>query len=604
MRFAPSFTFRTPSRKSGSKEEGGVGQSEMQTRKWRGRWWERGREKRPAGMDVLAERGAPAGEPPTARGNNLPRALFLLATTHLVPLPANGLIILGIRKDVMVFYFLAHWQNFCFAFTSASCSSSTILNSSHNSISESSSSFSCVSLCSFDRNGMSSARSSISCDRPPISLSWNANKPHKANDAAWEAIRALRCQDGLIGLNHFKLLRRIGSGDIGKVYMCQLKGLQHCVYAMKVVDKDALAHRNKLHRAEVEKQILATLDHPFLPTLYAHFDASHYSCLVMEFCSGGDLHSLRQRQHSKRFYLPSARFYAAEVLLALEYLHMMGVIYRDLKPENVLVREDGHIMLSDFDLSFRCDVVPTLQKSFKPSTKTESRKSSFSSTSSSLCAPPPPPSACKTEHVMSCTGIVPRNCFFPSTKKKNKRLSSQNPQTPPQPRIESQPELVAEPTEARSRSFVGTHEYLAPEVISGKGHGSAVDWWTFGIFLYEMLYGRTPFKGINKEITLMNIITQPLKFPERPDRDLEAWDSARDLIKRLLMKDPRRRLGSTRGAADVKRHLFFREVNWALIRSTMPPESNRDRLRRTKSSNDKVKKSIEVEAVPPHFDYF
>jgi len=83
----------------------------------------------------------------------------------------------------------------------------------------------------------------------------------------------------------------------------------------------------------------------------------------MEFCPGGDLHSLRQRQLHKCFPEHAARFYVAEVLLALEYLHMLGVIYRDLKPENVLVREDGHIMLSDFDLSLRCAVCPTLVKS-------------------------------------------------------------------------------------------------------------------------------------------------------------------------------------------------------------------------------------------------
>ncbi|KAK9150904.1 hypothetical protein Syun_009213 [Stephania yunnanensis] len=118
---------------------------------------------------------------------------------------------------------------------------------------------------------------------------------------------------------------------------------------MKVVDREALAFRNKLQRAEMEKEILGMLDHPFLPTLYADFDASHYSCFVMEFCPGGDLHSLRLKQPSRRFNVSSAKFYAAETLVALEYLHMMGIVYRDLKPENVLVREDGHIMLSDFD---------------------------------------------------------------------------------------------------------------------------------------------------------------------------------------------------------------------------------------------------------------
>merc|ERR1712137_486564 len=134
-------------------------------------------------------------------------------------------------------------------------------------------------------------------------------------------------------------------------------------FAMKVMDKASLASRNKLLRAQTEREILGLLDHPFLPTLYTHFETDKFYCLVMEFCSGGNLHSLRQKQPNKFFSEEAARFYASEILLALEYLHMLGIVYRDLKPENVLVREEGHIMLSDFDLSLRCSVSPTLVKS-------------------------------------------------------------------------------------------------------------------------------------------------------------------------------------------------------------------------------------------------
>ena len=76
------------------------------------------------------------------------------------------------------------------------------------------------------------------------------------------------------------------------------------------------------------------------------------------------------------------------------------------------------------------------------------------------------------------------------------------------------PELMAEPTNVRSMSFVGTHEYLAPEIIRGEGHGSAVDWWTLGILIYEMLYGTTPFKGKNRNATFANILRDEVPFPE------------------------------------------------------------------------------------------
>lgn len=163
-----------------------------------------------------------------------------------------------------------------------------------------------------------SRRSSVSvCSNS--SDAYSVHKPHKANQAAWEAMKRLRFEKGQVGLEHFMLVRRVGSGDIGNVYLCQIRNpvavvvgggsgsFQPCFYAMKVVDREALAIRNKLQRAEMEKEILSMLDHPFLPTLYAEFDASHYSCLVMEFCPGGDLHSARQRQPGKRFTISSAK---------------------------------------------------------------------------------------------------------------------------------------------------------------------------------------------------------------------------------------------------------------------------------------------------------
>eukprot|EP00250_Pteridium_aquilinum_P002528 c12753_g2_i1 orf=465-1382(+) len=198
-----------------------------------------------------------------------------------------------------------------------------------------------------DAGGMESSKSSLSMSDDSDSSVYTGptHKPHKANDLKWEAIQCAQSKEGALGLSHFRLLKRLGCGDIGSVYLCELRGT-NCCFAMKVMDKESLASRKKLLRAQTEREILQCLDHPFLPSLYTHFDTEKFTCLVMEFCPGGDLHTLRQRQPGKHFSEPAARFYAAEVLLALEYLHMMGVIYRDLKPENILVREDGHIMLS------------------------------------------------------------------------------------------------------------------------------------------------------------------------------------------------------------------------------------------------------------------
>uniref|UniRef100_A0ACD5TMR8 Uncharacterized protein n=1 Tax=Avena sativa TaxID=4498 RepID=A0ACD5TMR8_AVESA len=377
-------------------------------------------------------------------------------------------------------------------------------------------------------------------------------KPHKGGDPRWKAVLAARARDGPLGMGDFRLLRRLGCGDIGTVYLSELsKGgggggaARAPWFAMKVMDKASLESRRKLSRAETEREILQLLDHPFLPTLYAHFETDKFACLVMEFCPGGDLHALRQRQPGKLFPEHAARFYAAEVLLALEYLHMLGVVYRDLKPENVLVRDDGHIMLSDFDLSLRCAASPTL---FRPSPP---------------CSTSGPNAAC-----IQPTCFMPKLFGHRSSKKSASRSSKSGGEQ--QQQQGTMPELVVEPTGARSMSFVGTHEYLAPEIIKGEGHGSAVDWWTFGVFLHELMYGKTPFKGQTNRATLFNVVGQQLRFPEGGCGPPTSGAS-RDLIKGLLAKEPQARLGVKRGAAEIKQHPFFEGINWALIRCSTPP---------------------------------
>ncbi|XP_014513328.1 serine/threonine-protein kinase KIPK2 [Vigna radiata var. radiata] len=391
--------------------------------------------------------------------------------------------------------------------------------------------------------------STSTSDESNLSGASCGNRPHMSKDVRWEAIRHAQMQHGVLGLRHFNLLRKLGCGDIGTVYLAELIG-KSCFFAIKVMDNEFLSRRKKMPRAQTEREILRILDHPFLPTLYGQFTSDNLSCLVMEYCPGGDLHVLRQKQLGRSFSEPAARFYVAEVLLALEYLHMLGVVYRDLKPENILVREDGHIMLTDFDLSLKCDVSPTLLKSSDVDPAKNSGPCAQSNCIEPFCIEP------------SCQ--VP--CFSPrllppaaKTRKLKTDLAAH---------LRSLPQLVAEPTDARSNSFVGTHEYLAPEIIKGEGHGAAVDWWTFGVFLYELLYGRTPFKGCNNEETLANVVLQGLRFPDTPFVSFQA----RDLIRGLLVKEPENRLGTEKGAAEIKQHPFFEGLNWALIRCAIPPE--------------------------------
>ncbi|KAD5961100.1 hypothetical protein R6Q59_014085 [Mikania micrantha] len=409
-----------------------------------------------------------------------------------------------------------------------------------------------------ENTSLSSSSFCYSVDPNEVKIkSFCPSKPHKSNDIRWDAIQNVKANDGDLSLSHFRLLKKLGFGDIGSVYLAELRGLG-CLFAVKVMDKGMLASRKKLIRAQTEREILSMLDHPFLPTLYSHFDTEKLSCLLMEFCSGGDLHILRQRQPGKHFSEQAARFYASEVLLALEYLHMMGVVYRDLKPENVLVREDGHIMLSDFDLSLRCCVSPRLIKS--------TNEPSCTATSHCIqqsCIEP----SCRLPSCVEPTCFQP-SCFKPRIFSSSKTSNTKTEKNKNNVNLDSRPVLIVEPTAARSMSFVGTHEYLAPEIIRGDGHGSAVDWWTFGIFLYELLHGKTPFKGNGNRETLFNVVGQSLKFPDGSN----ISSAAKDLIRGLLVKDPQKRLGYKRGATEIKQHPFFENINWALIRGIHPPE--------------------------------
>ncbi|RHN60856.1 putative protein kinase AGC-RSK-2 family [Medicago truncatula] len=327
-------------------------------------------------------------------------------------------------------------------------------------------------------------------------------KPHRRDDAAWRAIQKIMESGEQIGLKHFKPIKPLGSGDTGSVHLVELCGTdQH--FAMKAMEKAVMLNRNKVHRACTEREILDMLDHPFLPALYASFQTKTHICLITDYCPGGELFLLLERQPAKVLKEDAVRFYAAEVVTALEYLHCQGIIYRDLKPENVLLQRSGHVSLTDFDLS---------------------------------CL-----TSCKPQLLISTT----------NDKKKGQQA----------------PIFMAEPMRA-SNSFVGTEEYIAPEIITGSGHTSAVDWWALGILLYEMIYGYTPFRGKNRQRTFANILHKDLRFPKNKQVSL----SAKQLIYRLLQRDPTSRLGSNGGANDIKNHPFFRGINWALVRCTKPPE--------------------------------
>ncbi|GAA5898166.1 hypothetical protein JCM6882_003340 [Rhodosporidiobolus microsporus] len=313
---------------------------------------------------------------------------------------------------------------------------------------------------------------------------------------------SIRVRNLDVGPSSFQKIRMLGKGDVGKVYLVREKQTQK-LYAMKVLSKKEMIKRNKIKRALAEEEILAGSNHPFIVTLYHSFQSDDYLYLCMEYCLGGEFFRALQTRPGKCLPEEDAKFYAAEVVAALEYLHLMGYIYRDLKPENILLHETGHIMLSDFDLSKQSD------------------------------ANGGAPAAIRMVGPNGVPLVDTKSCI----------------------------------ADFRTNSFVGTEEYICPEVINGRGHSSAVDWWTVGILIFEMLYGCTPFKGSNRHATFSNVLRNEPAFPDHPATTMLC----KSLIKKLLCKDEHKRLGSQSGASEVKQHKWFASMNWGLLRHQKPP---------------------------------
>nr|AHZ63928.1 phototropin [Bolbocoleon piliferum] len=351
-------------------------------------------------------------------------------------------------------------------------------------------------------------------------------KPHRSMDRAWHALHKLQQAEGTIELRHFKRVQQLGSGDVGLVDLVRIQGSDVTV-AMKTIDKVEILERNKLHRLLTEENILQQCDHPFLAALYCTIQSEHYLHFVMEYCPGGELYKLLYAQHNNRFEERDVQFYAAEVLMSLQYLHILGCVYRDLKPENILIMADGHVRVTDFDLCI-------LTSDFKPQLVKGPRE---------LAA-----NANVARH--SKTGKVGgKGCYGGSGVQLGEGLV-----------------LSGEP-QMRTNSFVGTEEYLSPEVIQGNSHGAAVDWWSLGILIYELSFGTTPFKGQRRSETFSSIVKKDVKFPDEP----VVSSQCKDIILQLLVKDETKRLGNKYGAEEIKRHPFFKDVDWQFLRSRTPP---------------------------------
>jgi serine/threonine protein kinase len=377
-------------------------------------------------------------------------------------------------------------------------------------------------------------------------------------------------EGGKVGLQDLSVMALIGRGGFGKVYLARRshrsggwpgregegaggRALPGQLCALKVLDKEEVSRRSQIERTWSERGLLVTLRHPFLVRLLFAFSTSRRLYLGLEFCQGGDLFTLMRREG--RMGEEAVRVYAAEMALALDYLHAQGVLYRDLKPENVLMGRDGHLKLADLGLARHFVSDPPLQAVGRA----------------------------RGEEERGAEGEGGREEWREGGRGEGKTSSSPT-------RASSAAPPPA--TLYRSHSFCGTHEYLAPEVLLNQGHSLPVDWWCLGLCLHEMLTRRHPFKPLPPP----SLPPSPAPSPSSPASSPPACpgevmrnicgfppflhpslsSDAAALLVRLLEKDPDRRLG---GVAALRRQPFFNNLNWEAVYEKRVEAPYRPRVR-------------------------
>ncbi|CAL4999685.1 unnamed protein product [Urochloa decumbens] len=393
-----------------------------------------------------------------------------------------------------------------------------------------------------------------------------------------------------IDLDRARALRVLGRGAMGTVFLVaddapSSSSSRPGRYALKVFDKRS-AKPDADRRARWEMSVLSRLAHPHLPSLLGFTETDDLLAWAVPYCSGGDLNELRYSLPDRVFSPAAIRFYLAEIVSAVADLHSAGVAYRDLKPENVLLRADGHVVLTDFDLSRQLHHRPSSASSSPPPPLPPAfrgRRSRVTSRSDSR--PPQPwsspaaaqsPSPSPRQHFQSLVRFLMGSDGAAAGLAKRAKSARVSP-------VSRKPGSFGSSGGAagawgKSYSFVGTEEYVAPEMVRGEGHGFAVDWWAVGVLAYEMAFGRTPFKGQNRKETFRNVLQRELEFPGDTRR---RTPELADLISRLLEREPRRRLGYAAGADEIREHPFFAGVAWDLLTEVsrppyIPPPADED----------------------------
>lgn len=336
----------------------------------------------------------------------------------------------------------------------------------------------------------------------------------------------LRLRRTRLSLEDFKTVKVIGKGAFGEVRLVQ-KTDTGKIYAMKTLLKSEMFKKDQLAHVKAERDVLAGADSPWVVSLYYSFQDAQYLYLIMEFLPGGDLMTMLIRWQI--FTEDVTRFYMAECILAIEAIHKLGFIHRDIKPDNILIDIKGHIKLSDFGLS--TGFHKTHDSNYYKNLLAQEKESGMNMGQSQT-----------DKQKQDSIHMTMTNRQQMQTWRKTRRLMAY--------------------------STVGTPDYIAPEIFLVQGYGQECDWWSLGAIMYECLIGWPPFCSETPHETYKKIMSfeRSLVFPD----DIHISYEAEDLIRRLLTHSDQR-LGRHGGADEIKRHPFFRGVDWNTIRQVEAP---------------------------------
>ena len=323
-------------------------------------------------------------------------------------------------------------------------------------------------------------------------------------------------------ISDYDIICDLGNGSYGKVILAKKK-YEEKKFAIKVIKKALLDRFEKQYEIHVEKYCLAHLSHPNIIKFNKAFQDKKHLFFVLEYCKNKDLGKLIQKVGTFSFKL--AQYYAAEILSAISYMHKIGIYHRDLKPENIGIDEDMHLKILDF---------ATANWKGKYFDKTYMKFVEIS-----------------------------QNDYETAVKNMKLNLNEKN-----QNNNEDYVLMDGHKIMNLTEKFVGTAEYISPEVLEYKYDiiGPSVDLWAFGVILYLFFAGKTPFVGKNEEETLDNIRKVNYSFDiekKHEKKNINMPKEAKDLIEKILIKDPTKRIGyGSKDYKEIKEHPFFKGINF------------------------------------------